>query len=85
MANIKNLEIVAKAGKVRAVIGYEPDELRWICMVNDYGPARETLTAGVHRTRADAIAWARDTIARKAWRDGSELPDWHDEQTARPN
>lgn len=53
-------------------LGY--DGQRWIVLVvNRF--TRTVVTCGIFHFRNSALRWADDAIARRAWRDGSELPD----------
>lgn len=36
------------------------------------------LTVGMKPTKHEMQAWLDDAVARRAWEDGSELPDMHD-------
>lgn len=37
------------------------------------------VTIGVMKTKDEMQAWLDDAVARKAWEDGSELPDLYDQ------
>lgn len=66
----------------RAKIGQDLDKSRWIVAIQNRF-TKKCVTIACFAYKAECVRWAEDTIRRKAWRDGSELPDMHDKQESK--
>jgi hypothetical protein len=61
------------------LLHWQDDSQTWIVVVINR-ITQQAVTVGVFNWRAEAIRWAKDAIKRRAWRDGSELPDAYDKR-----